>query len=559
MHRGILDQLRTDIAAHLKVTPEEVTLSSPPKPEFGDCALVCFPLAKKLKKNPEAIAQEFAVQLQGLPGILSVEALGAFVNIRLPMHAKLQFIGHTLKEWLHPSKVAVRGPALIEHTSINPNAPPHVGRARNAITGDAMKRLLIHAGYAVETHYFVNDVGKQVAVLLIGLEERPGADFDELLKIYIDINARMKTDTTIEKRAFELLAKLEAGDMEVRAKFRDVIAVCLKGQVGLLNELGIQYDKFDYESDYVHGRRLPEILQLLQNKGRIIVDQNQQCLDLTGFNLPCEKPILPLTRSDGTSLYQLRDIAYTLDKMTWSPHKNVIVLGPDQKLYFQQIAAALTILGSPAPEVYHHAMVNLPGTGKMSTRQGTLVLLQDFMRETLAKAAQEIEAKGLAPEQKEKAAKQVAYGALKFSILRVSHEKDVVFNWKDALSFDGESGPSIQYTHARICSLLEKVPHDPLVHARADDLTGPYELAVVKKMLDCIDAVEDASVQLKPHQVANSVYQVAKAFNEFYQNCPIREAESPSVREGRRQIAQHVKTTIAYGLGLLGIEAPVRM
>ena len=220
---------------------------------------------------------------------------------------------------------------LVEHTSINPNASPHVGRARNALIGDSIVRILRFQGYKIEVHYFVNDVGKQIAMLVLGAEGKKNIDFKDLLSIYIEINKKIEENPELEKKALELLNKLEKGDKAIKNNFEKIVNTCVKGQIKILSELGIKYDFFDYESKYLWGKKTDETLKRLERTGKLFIDGfNRWVMDQKGYELGMKVPVLVLTRGDGTSLYPLRDIAYNLDKL--KKCDNIVILGEDQKL-----------------------------------------------------------------------------------------------------------------------------------------------------------------------------------------------------------------------------------
>lgn len=447
--------------------------------------------------------------------------------------------------------------ALIEHTSINPNASPHVGRARNALIGDSLARLLRFEGYQTEVHYFVNDVGKQIAMLVLGCKNRKNVTFDDLLDIYVEINSRIEKEPSLEKQVFELLNKFESGDSEVRRRFREIVEICVKGQSSLLGEIDIKFDHFDYESDYIVNKTTDCVLNELKKTKRVFVDEeNRQVLDLKGFELPLESPVLVLTRGDGTSLYCLRDLAYNIDKNKWAKGKNFLVLGEDQKLYSQQIETALKLLNQSSPEVVHYSFVLL-STGKMSTRQGNVVLLRDFLDEAVHRAKVAMK-RHFSEEKTEALARIVACAAVKFSILKVANEKTVTFDWESALSFEGDTAPYCQYAHARIHSIFKKANvHEPLLPDNPVFETHS-EHQLILALASFQESVRKTLDSKNPSVLVHYVLSVAKAFSEFYHQCPVLEAEEKT-RLSRLALCNAVRIVLENGLNLLGIEAPDEM
>lgn len=561
-----MDKFKEEIIKLLKKElKQEIDLEVPPDPEFGDYAFPCFSLAKVMKKSPNDIAYEISRKLPKAAMIDKIEAKGPYINFFLN---KSDLAKDTLHE-IHKKKerygFSSKGKGkkvLMEHTSINPNASPHVGRARNALIGDSITRLLRLNSYNVETHYFVNDVGKQIAMLILGTGDKK-VGFKDLLDVYIKVNQKLEKNKGMEKEVFGLLHKLEQGDKETKKKFKDIVDVCIKGQVEIFSDLNINYDKFDYESDYLWSKETSNVLKKLESTKKLFVDdEKRKVLDQKEFNLAMKSPVLVLTRADGTSLYPLRDIAYTIDKIKKGYDRNIIVLGEDQKLYFQQIKAALQLLGYKAPEVVHYSFVLLR-TGKMSTRKGNLVLLEDFMEEAVKKAREEIKKrnKGLKHDELEKLAKMIGYGAIKYSILRVSPEKNVIFDWESALSFEGESAPYIQYAHARICSIFKKYGKKAAKDADKADLSclvEPSELELIRQLAEFPAAVEKSAEHLQPHLIANYIYCLSRSFNEFYHSCQILKAEE-YIKEARLFLISCVSQVLENGLSILGIDAPEHM
>lgn len=538
---------------------EEINLEIPPDQKFGDLAFPCFQLSKKLKKNPAEIAQELSTKIKPNNYIKEVKAVGPYLNIFVNKERLAGLVIKKVmkeKEKYGSSNIGKGQKTLVEHSSINPNAEPHVGRTRNALIGDSIVRILKFQGYKVETHFFVNDVGKQIAMLVLAARGNV-LSFKKLLALYVEFNNRLKEKPELEKEVFETLYKLEKGDKKIRKEFEKVVKICIKGQKELLEELGISFDFFDYESQYLWSKRANELLEKLlkipecftDSDGRAVINQEE-------FKTEMRSPYLVLTRSDGTSLYALRDIAYTIDKMERAPGRNIIILGEDQKLYFKQLSSALKLLGYKAPEAVHYSFVLLE-TGKMSTRKGEVVLLSDFMKEALTKAENEVKKRGNIKNVKQ-TAKTIGYGALKYSILRVSPEKNVTFNWDVALSFEGETAPYIQYAHARCASILKKAKMKLDTTIDFSLLKTNEELSLIKEISSFPDVVSEATNLLKPHIIATYIYSLSKTFSEFYHVCPCI-IEDKKLSKARLSIVLSMKQVLKTGLGLLGIESPDRM
>lgn len=537
----------------------DAELAVPPDSDMGDYAFPCFSLAKELKKNPVQIAQELKSKIKA-DFIEKIETKGPYLNFFIK---KELLVSETIEEALrkkdtYGSSMSGKGKKiLIEHTSINPNASPHVGRARNALIGDSIVRIFRFLGYKVDVHYFVNDVGKQIAMLLLGSKDKKKVSFNELLDIYVEINKKVEENPEIEKEVFELLNRLENGDAQVRKRFREIVDTCIKGQGSIFEDLGISYDSYDYESEYLWNKRTEEILAELKKTGKLEEDEEKRyVLNQEEYKLPTKAPYLVLTRADKTSLYPLRDIAYTIDKIKSKADRNIIVLGEDQKLYFQQVKAALDLLKCDAPEAVHYSFVLLTD-GKMSTRKGNVVLLEEFMKEAVEKASKEIEKRHEVSD--EKTAKAIAYGAVKYAILKVSNEKNVTFDWSSALNFEGETGPYLQYSYARICSIFRKYDKELPKKYDASLLKEKIEIELVKNIANFESVVNQAARELSPHIIANYAYNLTKNFSDFYHNCPVLNAEDEELKKARLVLIEAVRQTIRNALNLVGIEVIEKM
>lgn len=527
----------------------------PPDPKFGDYAINCFDLAKKYKKPPQQIAIELSKKIKATPLINEIKAIGPYLNFFINKEKFAQVvINKVLKEKEHygSANIGKNKKILIEHTSINPNAAPHIGRARNALIGDSLARIFRFQGYKVEVHYWVNDVGKQIAMLVYSCKGKTPS-FKNFLKEYIAISNKIKHEPSLEKEILAILFSLEKGDKTIKNRFRRIVKVCLGGQKKILNELGITYDFFDYESNYLWSKSLSRILKKLEKTGYLFKDEEGRSV-LNQEELKCamKSPYFVLTRSDGTSLYSLRDLAYTIEKLKRTKD-NILVLGEDQKLYYQQLKSALKLLNYESPKIVHYSFVSL-AEGKMSTRKGIYVLLEDFMKKAVEKAEREIKKRDSV---NQKVAKVIGYGAIKYGLLKISPDKNILFDWGSALSFEGETGPYIQYAYTRANSIIKKYAK-PIKKNRLDLLKKQEEVNLIKKIADFPNIVLKASLDLKPHLIANFLYELAQTFTEFYHTCQCISSDK-ILTNARLSLVQAAKQTIKNGLNLLGIEVPNKM
>lgn len=536
-----------------------------PNLELGDVALRTFEAARKLKLAPPQFANRIAKEVSFGPEVKAVATAGPYCNFRLDRGIiARQVVEAVLAEGSHfgTNGTGSNQQVLIEHTSINPNASPHLGRGRCAMFGDSLARLLRFEGYEVEVHYYVNDIGRQIGLLAMVCEGREQLSFDEILGLYVEANARAEAEPEFAARGYELLAKIEAGDAETKAQFRRIADLCLAGQLGVLSRLDVSYDVFDHESKYVQDARLERVLAALREAGALFTDEEQRLVvDLAKLGHAYEEGrYFVLMRANGSSMYGYRDLAYAIDKRERGADINLMVLGEDHKLYAQQIERILNAAGCPAPEVIYYSYILLTD-GKMSTRQGKVVLLSEFLDEA-ARRSSECVAKQcteIPEEEQAEIARKVAVAAIRFAILRVNPNKNVIFDWENSLSFSGDTGPYIQYSCARINSILRK--HGQPVADSPEDalLENDAEWALVMKLAMFPDVVRNAVAQRNCASIAQFALDVARLFTAFYHACPVLAAETPVLRDARLRLCMATRTALENALGLLGIEALERM
>jgi arginyl-tRNA synthetase len=536
-------------------------LEIPPTQELGDYSFPCFILSSPkntdelwynvekdffIKKSPVEIATHLKEKIiKKLPKeIENIEQKGPYINFFIN---KKRLAEEIIKITDSYGKQKQGEKILLEHTSVNPNASPHVGRARNSIIGDSIYRILSFLGNKVERHYYVNDVSKQVAMLALVFQ--PKDKFDDLLNKYIKVSADIQKNPDLEKQVFELLHKFESQDKKTVELFRKIVDTAITGQKKVFSSIGIEFDYFDYESNLIeHGKT---ILKQLEEKGLLFRDQdNRWVLDLKGTPIVAKmrSPVLVLTRNDGTGLYPLRDIAYSIEKT--KKDRNIVVLGEDQKLYFEQIKEALKILNKPYPEVVHYSFVLLKGIGKMSTRNGELVLLEDFLDFATKKAEKEIKKRKTKGD-----AKKVAIAAVKYAMLRNENNKNITFDLEESLAFEGNTGPYLQYSYARASSIIKKSKKKNTIKIVIPELTKE-EIKLIKNISNFPDIVLKVGISMDPYQIANYSFELAQSFNEFYHVCPVIGDKNEAFR---LKLVDSFRKTLKNSLYLLGIEVMEEM
>ena len=538
-----------------------VDVVRPPKEEMGDFAVPCFTINIDNIKNPHEKANFIKEKLSVNKNIIAdVQVIGPYLNFTINRDFLATETLNAIKdagEHYGSSNIGKGKDLLIEHTSINPNASPHIGRSRNSIIGDFLVRLYKFEGYNVEANYFINDIGKQISMLLAGVEKLGNIDnisFNDMLKLYIEINEISKTDKRVEEKIFYYLHELENGNEEVRNKFKKITDICVQGQQEIFKKMDIKWDRFTHESDFVFGNDIKNILDSLRKTGRLHEDENGRLyVDLSGYNIPTKSPVLVLTREDKTSLYPLRDIAYTISKMKRNRENNIIVLGEDQEVYMKQIAATLDILGYPAPKLVSYDFVLLNGD-KMATREGKVVLLEDFIERAKEKIAESFKEKGSILTEEE--ISDLAASCIKYNMLNINRKKTVNFNLESATDFQGNSAIYLLYNYARINSILEKascVDFDGKIYKFKEEL----EFSLINSLYDFPEIVDSSLNTQESVVITNYLYDVTQKFSRYYQKVSILNETDEMALKSKIALLKATKTVLSNGMKILGVN-PVR-
>jgi len=564
---GLTDEIRRRIIETFPgLGSDDILIATPPDIKMGDVAVPLFALSKKLNISLPVIVEVCLPLLEIKPWVTKVEQKGGYLNLFLDRgYCSVKIVEDVFsKRDKYGSLSSGFGKkALIEHTSINPNASPHVGRARNAMLGDCLSRLFRFEGYETEVHYYVNDMGRQIGLLVLIADELEKLDFNGILDAYVQANQRAENEPEFANKGYELLALMEQGDEEVRKKFVRVTELCLRGQLQVLKRLGIEYDYFDRESDFIESEELNKVLEILKEKGALFIDEeNRLTVDLAQLGFTQEEGrYFVLRRANGSSMYGYRDLAYTIYKGHRGTDENLIVLGEDHKLYFQQIGLILRSAGYRIPEPIFYSYILLK-EGKMSTRQGNVVLLSDFLDNASSLALERVreQCKELSEEEQQEIAEKVAVSAIRFSVLRVTPSKNVIFDMDSALSFEGDTGPYLQYSCARIKSILRKygkpIPYDLPENL---PLQKDEEWLLLRSISEFPSIVLSSIKQYNPAIIAGYALNLAHVFTSFYHACPVLFAENDDVINMRVQICWATLQVMENALSLLGIPVPDRM
>ena len=552
----------------------------------GDLSLPCFPLAKQLSRNPVELAQSIADEISSNPAIGEVSAVGGYLNIKANMNwlAKQVLTGKVRIGDALGTMNSTGRKVLIEHTSANPNGPFHVGRARNAILGDSLVRLHRLFGNEVRAEYYVDDMGKQVAVLAWALANLSKEEVEQTLVGRDGVNPRWsgKADhetvrwyqaaqklregenaQAIEDEIGRLVHASENGDQEVLNRFEAAYQPVLDGMLMTLSRLGIDFDTFTKESKFVIDGDVATLMQRLSEMEIYGEAENGAgYLDLGQRGLKGKTEFF-FRRGDGSSLYATRDIAYHMWK--WQQSDDLInVLGEDHKLQGKQVAMALTELGERVPEVLFYSFIKLP-EGKMSTRKGNVVFMDDLLEEAQAQAATIV--RGLRPDYSEskvlEIAEAVGVSAVRFNIIKVSPDKGFTFRWEEALAFEAGSAPFIMYSHTRAHSVMlrcieagadvDSIIASQIDYSQQEMPTGLIEL--LRTIARHNDILDKAVNMRKPHLFAAQLLDLANAYNGFYRDCHILVEGVPNPFYLQvSEVARNLLKTGMQGVGIIPIE-----
>ncbi|SHH44620.1 arginyl-tRNA synthetase [Anaerosphaera aminiphila DSM 21120] len=551
------------------LTEDEIrnSIETPPNYEMGDFAFPVFSLAKVYRKNPAVIASEIAGSIESNL-FEKVESQSAYINFFLNKKVLSEEVlseVHDKEEDYGKVDIGKNRNVVVEYSSPNIAKPFHIGHIRTTIIGDSIKRIYDFLGYNTISINHLGDYGTQFGLLIVAIkkwgdlkviEQDP---IPELLKLYVKINAEMEDDPTLLDDSRSAFTALENGDEEAIKLWEWIVEVSLKEFNKVYDMFDIHFDSYAGESFY--SDKMPAIVEKLEESGALKDSEGAKIVDLEKYGLP---PSL-IIKSDGSTIYITRDLAaakYRHD--TYKPYKNIYVVGSQQILHFQQLKGILKEMGYDwADEVVHVAfgMVALE-EGTLSTRKGRVVYLEDVLNKAKEKVeeilTQREEEKGIKIENKEELAAQVGIGAVKFQELFNQRIKDYVFSWDKTLSFDGETGPYVQYVHARISSLLEKGnfsldnKYDPSL------LNSEEEINILRTLYRFTDVVVDAHEKYEPYFVTRYTVELAKQFNKYYNTTQVI-VDDELLKNTRLMLCYAVKTVIKEGLNLIGVAAPEKM
>ena len=543
-----------------------LSLEIPPSPDKGDFAYPCFRLAKTLKKSPQAIAQELAEKIEKPAFVVEIKTAAAYINFYIDRGMYAQSVLEPVlrqKRRYGSSDMGGGRNVVIDFSSPNIAKPFHIGHLRTTVIGAALRNIYNFLGYRSVGVNHLGDWGTQFGKLIVAYKnwgskeavERDG--IAELTRIYIKFHDEAELNKGLEDEARNWLLKMEQGNEEALALWKWFYDISMIEFNRVYDRLGIEFEFLTGESFY--NDKMSAAIDELREKGLLQESNGAQVVDLSEYNMP---PCLIL-RSDGGTLYHTRDLATALyRKKEFDFVKAIYVVGLEQKLHFSQLFKVIEKMGYKWSKDMVHTPFGLVSleAGRFSTRRGRVIRLEDLIEETVNKTMEVIKAKNPDLPNKEQVAEEVGIGAIKFNDMYNNRIKDVVFSWDRVLNFEGESGPYVQYTHARTSSLLSKsgLGENDLIDVDFSALDDDASTEVLKLIQAYPEKIVDASVKYEPFVITRHLVDIAQAFNKFYHDNPILNSEEP-VRSARLALVLAVRYILSSGLGLLGIKAPEQM
>lgn len=547
-----------------ELTAEEISeaIEVPKNSSMGDFAFPCFKLAKVFRKAPHMIAADIAEKLDS-DVFEKIEAVAAYINFTIDKanYAK-EVIGKIIESGddYGQQKIGEKKKVIVEYSSVNIAKVMHIGHIRSAMIGNSLARIYHALDYDVVRINHLGDYGTQFGKMIVAyklwgdkavVEKNP---VDELVKLYVKFHDEAEKDASLEDQAREWFVKLEQGDQEATELWQWMKDFSMVEFNRVYDLLDCAFDSFAGESFY--SDKMPAILEELREKKIIKKDDGAEIVDLEEYGMP---PSL-ITKRDGSSLYVTRDIAAAVyRKNTYDFYKNIYVVGAPQQLHFKQWMQIVRLMGYEWADDCEHVMFGIVSMedGKMSTRKGRVVKLEDVLLKAIDSIKGVIEEKNPNLENKDLVAKQVGVGAVVFQELFHNRIKDYVFSWEKMLSAEGESGPYVQYAHARACSLLRNIDVED-VKVDYSVLSDDASMEVVRHLSKFEDTIVDAARKYEPSIITRYVTNLAQNFNTFYNANRISD-QSPEIQAARLALVKAVKITIKNALHLITIEAPEQL
>lgn len=544
------------LAGNAVLSAEDVSnmLEYPPDPAMGDLAMPCFRLSKTLRRSPVQIAAQLAEQVK-CACAARIEAVNGYLNFYLSDDVVCDtVVGEILQkgEKYGAPTFGEGKTVVLDYSSPNLAKPFHIGHLGTTVIGHSLRRLHEFAGYHCTGINYVGDWGTQFGKLIVAYKKWGDRDaveqggVDALVDLYVRINNAIADDPALADEARAEFLKMEQGDEENLALWKWLVEKSIKANDEIYRQLGISFDSYKGESAYTD--LMPAQVQKLRDMGLLKIDDGASIVDLEAYGMP---PCLILKR-DGSSLYPTRDIAAAVDRFDMYHYdKSIYVTSAGQSLHFKQWFKVVEMMGYPwADRLVHvpYGTVSINGA-KLATRTGNVILLRDLFGAAIEKVSEIMDEKSPNMPNKAEVAEAVGVGAIVFYYLSNNRIRDINFIMEDALSFDGNTGPYVQYTYARTCSVLAK--SEGKVTEGGMKVTAPEESALVKTLARFPEEVLSALESYEPSIITRYILDVAADYNRFYHNCPILTAEDEDVIRTRVRLTEAAKTVLGNAFELI--------
>ncbi|MBQ7153021.1 MAG: arginine--tRNA ligase [Clostridia bacterium] len=556
-----IEQIVKSINPQSQLSSEEIKnlLEYPPDPGMGDLSFPCFKLSRELRRSPVQIAQQLSQMLSDVPCVGSAEAVNGYLNLKLSDAFLKDYVIESIfekKDQYGAPDIGKGKTVVLDYSSPNVAKPFHIGHLGTTVIGHSLKKVHEFAGYKCVGINYLGDWGTQFGKLIVAYkkwgdrETIKAGGVDELVKLYVRINNEISKEE--ESGSSELAAmarqefhKMELQDEENISLWKWFVQISLDEYQKTYKQLDITFDSYKGESFYTD--KMPAQVEKLREKGLLKIDNGASIVDLSAYDMP---PCLIL-KSDGSTLYPTRDIAAAVyRKNEYAFDKAIYVTAASQCLHFQQWFKVVELMGYPwYGELVHvpYGTVSINGA-KLATRTGNVILLRDLFAAAIEKVNEIIEEKNPNLPNRAETAEAIGVGAIVFYYLSNSRMKDINFQMEDALSFDGNTGPYVQYTYARTCTLLEKAGKIP---GNSGTVTDESESTLLKVLSRFEEKVLATLSDYEPYYITRYILEVATAFNRFYHNCAILSAEDKNVRDFRIRLTAAVNQVLSNAFPLI--------
>ncbi len=548
------------------MTVEEIydTIEYPKHEDMGDYAFPCFRLAKAFRKAPNMIAADIVEAIGSHAYFETIESVAAYINFKIDKAVFAKAVLEEISEkgdQYGATDIGENKNLIVEFSSVNIAKAFHMGHIRSTMIGNALYKIFGFLGFNAISINHLGDYGTQFGKMIVAYKKWGDKDVilkdpvRELVKLYVKFHEEAENDPVLDDTAREWFTKLENGDQEAYDLWAWMKELSLVEFDRVYDMLGVHFDSYAGESFY--SDKIPAVLEEMRSKNIMKKSEGAEIVDLEPHNMP---PAL-ITKKDGSSLYITRDIAAAMyRKSHYDFVKNIYVVGAPQQLHFKQWMKIIELMGHEwAKDCVHveFGTVSLE-EGSMSTRKGRVVYLEEVLLKAVESTKAIIEEKNPNLENKDEVAKQVGVGAVVYQELSNNRIKDYTFSWESTLSFEGETGPYVMYTHARACSVLRKADVDFSAGIEYKHLGDDASKDVIRLLSKFPEVVLESARKYEPAMVTRYVTNLAQRFNRFYHDNPIL-VDDVEVKKARLALVDATRQTIKTGLNLVGLAAPERM